>query len=709
MSGLPNQRSDIPLSALCAQCQLLFSRENDPLTSSKPPSTARVRYDTASESTQGDDCHVCTARRRMLPFALPVSESSEMSLTHEPGSVDVFNLYSHSYDVSNGTEHKTRVMEFFESHLDSKCPAIQLDPLAHTLGRSAISVNPNVAAESTQNEACFDLVRHWLHTCDNEHELCRRARVGTDFFQLPTRLIDVRNGLKLVETAVLRTGRQDVKYATLSHRWKEGPAARLLHSNLGSMKQAIDPRCLTQVFRDSIDAVRRLDIGFIWIDALCVLQDSAADWARESSRMGDVYRYACLNIGASIAAQTEETDTGWRVLDVKVELESTGGLYVRRNTAAFSMTHVKILRKDHAKRYFGFTRDVQTVGHQFGPLMQRGWVLQERLLSPRSVYYGQQLTWECPELLANEVFPEGSPSKKLINPWNLNSPLRFVSLAERRERDALQYGDGLRINDTYRTWLHLVEKYRHCQLTFHSDALPALSGLASQFQNKFKDDYLAGIWRRDLIRGLLWHRCIVHCRGRIMKYPLPKYRGMYPYSPSFAFSLTYTFLAPSWSWAATNLSINCPHITRIYRSKEEFFVATVHDAEVTYAGSDSNGTLSAGFMKISGYLCPNTSKRVQALENLNRKTLDYEFFEAYDYSFNENDIPSHENSYLFVLTYRTPTTPGQVSIRGLILQPTLKHPEEYRRVGSFYLNSGKQPEFAGLDMLNAPKQTITII
>lgn len=130
---------------------------------------------------------------------------------------------------------------------------------------------------------------------------------------------------------------------------------------------------------------------------------------------------------------------------------------------------------------------------------------------------------------------------------------------------------------------------------------------------------------------------------------------------------------------------------------------------MTCVGSDPTGPVSAGLIKISGFLCPNASATSPALKDYSGKMTKYDTYEAYDYSLGEDDVPSHQNSYLLVLTYRTPPLPSSANTRGLIIQPTRESADEYRRVGSFCLNSADRPEFAGLDMSNLARQMVTII
>ena len=77
-------------------------------------------------------------------------------------------------------------------------------------------------------------------------------------------------------------------------------------------------------------------------------------------------------------------------------------------------------------------------------------------------------------------------------------------MLKQQTRDYITFANGICVDELHHTWLSLVNLYAEAQLTYRSDALPALSGLANAFQDKLQDQYLAGIWRGDMIRGLFW-------------------------------------------------------------------------------------------------------------------------------------------------------------------------------------------------------------
>jgi hypothetical protein len=79
--------------------------------------------------------------------------------------------------------------------------------------------------------------------------------------------------------------------------------------------------------------------------------------------------------------------------------------------------------------------------------------------------------------------------------------------------------------DAHERWLSIVEEYSAKMITHPTDRLPALSGIAQIMQERTGDEYIAGLWRRDLVAGLLWAR--VYTRSRAS-----------------------TYVAPTWSWAS---------------------------------------------------------------------------------------------------------------------------------------------------------------
>jgi hypothetical protein len=173
------------------------------------------------------------------------------------------------------------------------------------------------------------------------------------------------------------------------------------------------------------------------------------------------------------------------------------------------MFPLKIQRADFKNNYLAY-REPPEPELDESPLMRRGWVLQERLLSRRSVYFGGQVQWECAEKLASEALPtqvlnytdySSNTISSFRIPALLNVPLEYKS-----DYWNVLEGIGLEANFVYQNWGKVVESFSRCHLSFEQDYLVALSGLAQEFRAKLSDEYHAGLWAKDMIRGLMWHR-----------------------------------------------------------------------------------------------------------------------------------------------------------------------------------------------------------
>lgn len=141
------------------------------------------------------------------------------------------------------------------------------------------------------------ITKEWLEFCQEHHPLCRPAHSAF----LPTRLVfvgEMPSMSKICASSDIPAG-TSIKYTTLSHCWGEPKFLTLTSLNLDSMMECLPTELLTPVFRDAIDLTRSLGIEYIWIDSLCIVQDSHKDWTYQSEMMGEVYKHSWLNIAAT--------------------------------------------------------------------------------------------------------------------------------------------------------------------------------------------------------------------------------------------------------------------------------------------------------------------------------------------------------------------------------------------------------------------------
>ncbi|KAF1964057.1 HET-domain-containing protein, partial [Bimuria novae-zelandiae CBS 107.79] len=72
-----------------------------------------------------------------------------------------------------------------------------------------------------------------------------------------------------------------------------------------SLRSGITIEELPPTFRDAINIVRRIGYRYIWIDSLCIFQDSLDDWTHESRKIGHIYRGSICTIAALASASTK--------------------------------------------------------------------------------------------------------------------------------------------------------------------------------------------------------------------------------------------------------------------------------------------------------------------------------------------------------------------------------------------------------------------
>jgi hypothetical protein len=216
----------------------------------------------------------------------------------------------------------------------------------------------------------FALLKEWIRVCDSDHDQCQRDNVT---LTMPTRLIEVGKQLRLVDTRNIEPSR----YVALSHCWghlQEHEKFCTYKRNITQRKAGIQFDALPRTFRDAVIVARGISMDYIWIDSLCIIQDDEADWQSEASKMEQVFSAAYLTIGASSARSSLQgflADRRPRSV-VEVPSDTSGAIYACMDIDDFH-------------------EDVE-----LSPLNSRGWVLQERALSRRTVFFtSSQVYWEC--------------------------------------------------------------------------------------------------------------------------------------------------------------------------------------------------------------------------------------------------------------------------------------------------------------------------
>ncbi|KAM0264112.1 hypothetical protein ACHAQJ_000857 [Trichoderma viride] len=378
----------------------------------------------------------------------------------------------------------------------------------------------------------------------SEIERCSRTchPLGAAIF-FPTRVVDVgQDGVscpRLIVAAddlgsVPSSARSELRYATLSYCWGTNLDAstqfKTTTETLDEHRKSMPLTSMSQVMRDAVSVCRRLSIDYLWIDAVCILQDDEADWNAESQKMGLIYKNATVTICAAATTSCHESFLDRKHLQtyprINIPFSSTMDPTIAGTFSLWDRDIPKTMEMNKEVvelRHKYFIKDALYLQTVLSSWATRGWVYQERLLSTRMLLFGEDFVhFHC---------PEGSVSENGIS---LSASFE-TSLVERTDDPKVQSYLGQTI---YERWRDLSYVYASLSLTQPTDRFPALSGLARHFADlvSFADDeYLAGLWRRDFLRELLWVRA-------------------QPISEDLQHLLRHIqapeqYVAPSWSWA----------------------------------------------------------------------------------------------------------------------------------------------------------------
>ncbi|KAH8881796.1 HET-domain-containing protein [Thozetella sp. PMI_491] len=365
----------------------------------------------------------------------------------------------------------------------------------------------------------LDTVLGWLNRCTSGHAKCRVSETPHEF--RPTRLVDIESVKGLACIVAGDRMPQQERYVTLSHRWGSQNKILLTTKNKEELGLGLPINHLSQTFQDAISVARYMGIRFLWIDCLCIIQagDNGRDWESESGRMNDIYRHAYFNISADYGSGDE-------------------GLFFDREPSFYSQVEIQTLGQDgdEVVDWTSVDKDMWRIEVNNSPLSNRGWVFQERILSPRVVHFcRQEIFWECHEKFYCESFPENLPPAPLLD-LNCVVSLRQTPL-ELWDGSPWLGVENFPVEDLpYEVWDDIVKAYTGCEFTYPDDKLAAISGIARHHKLYIKDVYLAGMWQKRLSAELGW--------------------WMYSHRQRYVLGEEPRYYAPSFSWASVKGKIN---------------------------------------------------------------------------------------------------------------------------------------------------------
>ncbi|KAH7165197.1 heterokaryon incompatibility protein-domain-containing protein [Dactylonectria macrodidyma] len=344
-------------------------------------------------------------------------------------------------------------------------------------------------------------------------------------------------------------------YAALTYCWGPKEHARkqlkTYRRNLKEHQRDISELQLPAVVQNAVSVTRALSIPYLWVDALCILQDDikspdhqgGSDWDEQCKHMGDIYGGAYVTIAAAASENCEEGFLN-RMKRVLVPFRFKDG-----STPISFGIHPRFINESIDNELTWATR---------------GWTFQERLTSTRLLLFGpNRVHFQCPHSIGGTWGSEDSP---MLNTTILRQ-----------------------LQNPYLIWAMIAEDFsqRGLKFTLATDVLPSLSGIARLFQERLEDDYLAGHWKGDLHQSLIW--TLDESRTENLSYQDILEQLKHPHQ----------YLAPSWSWIGQPSGVQFD--LRLSRQvvSETRPECDIIDACVSVQGDNPLGQVTGGYLEMS--------------------------------------------------------------------------------------------------------------
>lgn len=355
---------------------------------------------------------------------------------------------------------------------------------------------------------------------------------------MPSRLLKVDvdiNGnpskLCLVETEAMA---EPVPYAALSYCWGGPQETQLKIATQSEFQEGLLVDNLPSTLKDAAVVTAHFGISYLWIDALCIIQDDPQSKGKELAKMAGIYENAMVTI---VASRAKSVDEGF--LKERLPFKDTaepgfvlvGIDSVDMSTRKFDVKPILVFPVADLVGYTSpnpLLRETRADGIAINPIISRAWTFQERALSTKIIEFGRYGTVSRARNLRTgkiTIIADG---------WRYDRSQRLPSLSMAMQKPG---------TPALQEWQAIVENFSLLSLSFSSDRLPAISAFAQFFSPAFggAESYAAGLWKSTFPFSLLWYACLPNKKfinDRIID-GLPD---------------EYTTV-PSWSWASLTSAI----------------------------------------------------------------------------------------------------------------------------------------------------------
>ncbi|KAH8736879.1 heterokaryon incompatibility protein-domain-containing protein [Ilyonectria robusta] len=359
------------------------------------------------------------------------------------------------------------------------------------------------------SDNCFSTIKKWIRDCKRNHPVCAEAdkAMATPFY--PKRIISIGPDLNK-EIHLLESNNQiQGPYIALGHYW--GKSGRLASTKATTEPQSsrVSYDGLPQIFQDAIEISRKLSIHYIWIDALCIVEDGEIDWEIQTAEIASIYSHAEM----VIAATGSVGDDG-------------GCLFQRKQFATIAGTYPTgkpfeiYARQSNSHDQFkwgpydidDFTGSSKVPHDTHYP---RSWCFQEKLLSTRILHFTKDevifdclagIDCECGVLFQYEDNPL-LPHRRILKTGHKH----VAGRTSYRPSEDSEFYKGVTFNEDddefanhHERWRDLIVQYS-MDIENELDRLPAIGGLASRWADGQTGRYFAGLWETDLLNHLRWY------------------------------------------------------------------------------------------------------------------------------------------------------------------------------------------------------------
>jgi len=674
---------------ICQACQTLFEEEWRDHTSQKYESTITFEKRAESDATielqhhnvlqlklsVTNDCSMCVLVLRELERR---NEPERLRSLREANYLGAQIWCSKPNDAIFRIRFDYSIETFLKSHwcfmfmkIAQSNRGIAIIWRAVWVTNQILEMTKKMSVSDTWFEESFSTALSWMKKCKKDrvrHKKCWRIQQArhvdsdADEVSLPSRLIEVRGSKQNVHIHLREkrhmTGNE--QYMTLSHCWGKSSSKSIMltQNSLASFLKKIDHCSLSCIFQNAVQVVQIFDINFLWIDALCILQDSREDWLTESASMTDVYVNSFLNIAATIA------------VDSQSGLFQTSRRQISENVIDISISWIDDLAAD---QYVCYEMKLFESEVDRSSLCQRAWVVQKREMTSHVLHFTKNhLIWKCSCSAAIDALS-----------MRLNRQVNF-------KRDQARLYDTSSLNQfvdfsSYQYWASLVRQYAADQLTHSSNKLIAISTLAQSIMRLLrfkgcKDTYLAELWKNDLVIELLW------CTRNID-------------SSAFAEGVRVSSetSSSSWSWASIHDSqiwySNQKNVDEVILSQTNSSVIIIEAR--TFSLVSEFGTVSDEILRLKGTLCKISVSRDDSLKhwiiNGSASLKRYEIRVMWNLCY---DVREFINDLVFMFIRRNVSDMLQGRVEEILLSRIHRHEGQYTRGDHIDLRFDENYKFA---------------